>query len=86
MFQRILVVLICSLLALPFTATDVSAQIACDTATSSKATPAATPEPVLDVTFPEEGGTLTVFAAASLTDAFGQMESSLEEAHPNLTS
>ena len=38
----------------------------------------------MDVAFPEGGGELTVFAAASLTDAFGQMESDLEAANPGL--
>jgi molybdate transport system substrate-binding protein len=35
-------------------------------------------------TFPAGGGQLTVFAAASLTDAFGQMKTDLEAAHPGL--
>ncbi len=35
-------------------------------------------------TIPEGGGNLTVFAAASLTDAFEQMKSELEAAHPGL--
>ncbi|MGH2560508.1 MAG: molybdate ABC transporter substrate-binding protein, partial [Thermomicrobiales bacterium] len=42
------------------------------------ATPAA-------VEFPEEGGELVVFAAASLTDAFNQIKADLEAAHPGLT-
>lgn len=50
-------------------------------ATSSPATPAAVPEAV----FPEGGGELTVFAAASLTDAFTEIASTLEAAHPGLT-
>jgi molybdate transport system substrate-binding protein len=44
-------------------------------------TPAATPQPVA---FPAEGGKLTVFAAASLTDAFTEMAEDLKAAHPNL--
>ena len=44
------------------------------------ATPAA-----MEAEFPEAGGDLTVFAAASLTDAFGQMKTDLEAAHPGLT-
>jgi molybdate transport system substrate-binding protein len=41
--------------------------------------------PVAEAAFPEEGGDLTVFAAASLTDAFEQIETDLEAAHPGLT-
>jgi molybdate transport system substrate-binding protein len=51
-------------------------------ATASSAS-AATPV-VTDVDFPEGGGDLTVFAAASLTDAFGEIEHDLEAAHPGL--
>ncbi len=36
------------------------------------------------VAFPEGGGDLTVFTAASLTDAFTQMATELEAAHPGL--
>ena len=39
----------------------------------------------MEASFPEEGGDLTVFAAASLTDAFEQIETDLEAAHPGLT-
>jgi molybdate transport system substrate-binding protein len=34
--------------------------------------------------FPDDEGTLTVFAAASLTDAFDTFSASLEDAHPGL--
>ena len=44
-------------------------------------TTAATPQPV---SFPDEGGTLTVFAAASLTDAFTKMADDLKTINPNL--
>jgi len=44
-------------------------------------TPAATPGPVA---FPDEGGKLTVFAAASLTDAFTKIADDLKAADPNL--
>jgi molybdate transport system substrate-binding protein len=37
------------------------------------------------VAFPEEGGDLTVFAAASLTDAFEAIEQELEAATPHLS-
>ena len=39
--------------------------------------PAATPEPC-----PQNAGKLTVFAAASLTDAFGLIKTDLESANP----
>ncbi len=44
---------------------------------------AATPAPA-EVAFPEGGGDLTVFAAASLTDAFEQMATDLEAANDGL--
>lgn len=40
--------------------------------------------PPAGTSFPESGGELTVFAAASLTDAFETMKSELEAAHPGL--
>jgi molybdate transport system substrate-binding protein len=45
------------------------------------ATPTGTPAPVA---FPATGGNLTVFAAASLTDAFAQIKTDLEAAHAGL--
>ena len=51
---------------------------------ASAAQMAATPA-AMEAEFPEAGGNLTVFAAASLTDAFGQMKTDLEAAHPGLT-
>ncbi len=57
----------------------------CDTAASaSNSTPAASPTPVDVVPFPDNPGTLTVFAAASLTDAFGEIATNLETANPGL--
>jgi molybdate transport system substrate-binding protein len=50
-------------------------------APSSAASPAASASPVV---FPAGGGTLTVFAAASLTDAFTQIAKDLEAANPGL--
>ena len=44
----------------------------------------ATPLAGLDA-FPVDGGELTVFAAASLTDAFGELKTTLEAANPDLT-
>jgi len=64
-----------------------AAQITCDPTppAASGATPAsATPSPAAGVPFPDEGGTVTVFAAASLTDAFGEIAAGLEEDQPNL--
>lgn len=65
-----------------------AAKIACDpgTAAAASATPQATPPPApaADAAFPEDGGTLTVFAAASLTDAFDEFATGLEEANPGL--
>jgi molybdate transport system substrate-binding protein len=51
------------------------------------ATPAASPFAPATPTpasFPAEGGKLTVFAAASLTDAFTKMSDDLKATHPNL--
>jgi molybdate transport system substrate-binding protein len=66
------------------------ASFACPAPAAASASPVsaaaqAAASPVADAEFPEGGGDLTVFAAASLTDAFGQMKSDLEEAHPGLT-
>jgi molybdate transport system substrate-binding protein len=49
----------------------------------SAATPLPVSTPVAE--FPVEGGDLTVFAAASLTDAFEAMAQELESATPNLS-
>jgi len=57
----------------------------CDTAVAaSNVTPAASPTPVDAIPFPENPGTLTVFGAASLTDAFGEIATQLEAANPGL--
>jgi molybdate transport system substrate-binding protein len=71
---------------------DVLAQglgITCESAATPVASPsvgAAAASPVaLEGTFPTGGGQLTVFAAASLTDAFGKMKTDLEAAHPGLS-
>jgi molybdate transport system substrate-binding protein len=73
------------------TGTPASAQVSIECAApaaaaspSSGAQIAATPA-TMEAEFPEAGGNLTVFAAASLTDAFGQVETDLEAAHPGLT-
>src|SRR5215213_9571761 len=62
--------------------------IECAPATPAAAvmtSPAAAVTPEAAAEFPEGGGELTVFAAASLTDAFEQMKSDLESAHSGLT-
>ena len=51
--------------------------------TAAPATAPASPAPSLAV-FPADGGNLTVFAAASLTDAFERIAADLEAAHPGL--
>ena len=69
-----------------------AAQIACDPAppaSTSLASPVSTPvvaSPVTssDASFPDEGGTLTVFAAASLTDAFAEIAGMLESENEGL--
>lgn len=65
----------------------VSAEVACeDTSvptTSSDATPA--PAAFEATGFPEGGGELTIYAAASLTDAYNEMAEKLEAEHPGLT-
>jgi molybdate transport system substrate-binding protein len=52
---------------------------------TTSSSPAASPEPSEAADFPEGGGSLTVFAAASLTDAFNEMKTDLEEQNPGLT-
>jgi molybdate transport system substrate-binding protein len=54
------------------------------TAIPAAASQAAAP-PVAEAAFPDAGGDLTVFAAASLTEAFDQVKTDLEAAHPRLT-
>lgn len=63
-----------------------AAQIECGTVapTGATGTPRATPGGFADVAFPVEGGTLTVFAAASLTDAFAEFATMLEDSNPGL--
>ncbi|HEX5498061.1 MAG TPA: molybdate ABC transporter substrate-binding protein [Thermomicrobiales bacterium] len=63
---------------------------AIDCAPATPAAPAASPAAstmavASPVAFATAGGDLTVFAAASLTDAFGKMKTDLEAAHPGLT-
>lgn len=62
--------------------------ITCPPPASPAAGAAATAAPAAaeasPVAFPAGGGELTVFAAASLTDAFGKVKTDLEAAHPGL--
>ena len=52
---------------------------------ASPAAAAASPASMtMDAAFPDGGGALTVFAAASLTDAFGEIKADLEAEHPGL--
>ncbi|MEA2581992.1 MAG: molybdate transport system substrate-binding protein [Thermomicrobiales bacterium] len=53
-------------------------------AASASATATAMPE-TSPAAFPADGGELIVFAAASLTDVFGQIKNELEVANPGLT-
>lgn len=80
-----------SLLGAPFLASSPArAQATFDcpapAASISGAAPAASPAAPMtrDAAFPEGGGELTVFAAASLTDAFGEIKTDLEAEHPGL--
>lgn len=76
-----------SLVGLAMVPAALAAQIACDPGTPTAtpgAAPAASPVAVADTPFPEDGGTMTVFAAASLTDAFGEFATDLEAANPGL--
>src|SRR5215207_6624820 len=59
----------------------------CQSSAAVDATPEGTPVAIEQdaVAFPAEGGNLTIFAAASLTDAFEAIEQELEAATPNLS-
>ena len=62
---------------------DCPVPVAATPSAAAASTSPATPMTV-DAAFPEDGGGLTVFAAASLTDAFGEIKTDLEAAHPGL--
>ena len=66
-------------------ATGAQSMIAC-ASPAAPATPAATPviTDAPSISFPEEGGELTVFAAASLTDAFTAIATDLEAEAPRV--
>jgi molybdate transport system substrate-binding protein len=83
-------VLVISVGVQPLGLLTVSAQGAgweCQPSAAVDATPEGTPFAIEQdaVAFPAEGGNLTVFAAASLTDAFEAIEQELEAANPNLS-
>ncbi|HYI25868.1 MAG TPA: molybdate ABC transporter substrate-binding protein [Thermomicrobiales bacterium] len=88
--RRMIVICLVVLLALPGLMVDstVAAQITCEDVSAPAASPAtpeaASPAAGIVVPFPEDGGTVDVFAAASLVDAFAEIESDLEAANPNL--
>lgn len=83
--RRLSIVIVMLAAILPVVASDVSANVVCEEVAATAASPEATPEAVVRAAaFPDEGGPLTIFAAASLTDAFGEMKARLEAAHPGL--
>lgn len=53
-------------------------------ASPAEAAAEASPVTVEAIPFPENAGTVTIFAAASLTDAFTEVETTLEAANPGL--
>jgi molybdate transport system substrate-binding protein len=83
--RAVLLALVCLGTAFAIPSTARAIEIACDPATPAASSPA-TPEPATPelVPFPADSGTLTVFAAASLVDAFAAIESDLEAANPGL--
>ncbi|HWV24755.1 MAG TPA: molybdate ABC transporter substrate-binding protein [Thermomicrobiales bacterium] len=87
MIRRLLILTMMFMLAaMPTLAPSVAAEVVCsDTTPEAAASPEASPAPSIpEATFPEDGGSLTIFAAASLTDAFGEMKTRLEADHPSL--
>lgn len=53
-------------------------------ASPAEAAAEASPVTIEAIPFPENAGTVTIFAAASLTDAFTEVETTLEAANPGL--
>ena len=80
-----LLVLVAGIISFPFGVSPLAAEVVCDepVVASPEATPSAEPA-IPEAGFPGDGGSLTVYAAASLIDAFAEMEARLEEAHPGL--
>jgi molybdate transport system substrate-binding protein len=73
-------------LALPVTPA-MAADISCPSPPSAAAADGGTPAaaPATDVAFPDDDVELTVFAAASLTDAFDEIGGAIEAKHPNVS-
>lgn len=90
-FSLLLMVLSLAFVAAPVSPVVATAQgsgaISCDPATpvAASTTAAASPVAPVSVDFPTDGGTITVFAAASLTDAFATIADDIQAAHPNVT-
>jgi molybdate transport system substrate-binding protein len=86
--MRLSALLVLTMLVLcPVVATPASAQVACEPPTSQGSTsPAVSATPVARAAeFPADGGDLTVFAAASLVDAFAGIVKEVETLHPNVS-
>src|SRR4051812_10744208 len=83
----LLVILVCGQGANLLDASAQGSRWECPSPAAVDATPVGTPVTTdeVQVAFPPEGGVLRVFAAASLTDAFGAIEQELEEANQNLS-
>src|SRR5688572_16222864 len=81
-----LLIAIASMAGLAFGSPAMAADIVCEAPVATSATPSspATPAAIAEVAFPEDGGELTVFAAASLTDAFAEIVTNVEAANPGL--
>jgi len=69
----------------PAAVTQTNCEPAAPAAVSSPGAATAVANLATPVPFPAGGGSLTVFAAASLTDVFGEIAGSLEAANPGLT-
>lgn len=82
----IALVLVIALASIAPAASSAAAQITCAPATpGAHPSPAASPVATISlVGFPNDGATLTVFAAASLTDVFADLEADLEATHDGL--
>ena len=85
---RLSALLVLTMLVLcPVAVTPASAQVACEPPTSPGSTSPAVPATPVSLTaeFPADGGDLTVFAAASLVDAFAGIVNEVETLHPNVS-
>lgn len=85
---RMVTLLALMLMALvPISPLGVAAQGACEPADGGGATTAAEASPVSvpEKGFPDEGGDLRVFAAASLVDVFDEIVTDIQAEHPNVS-